>query len=547
MKHLSTITIGTLLLAACAPSMGNGGMMQEHHNMMNQEHGMGMNMQQNGAAFLPGQGEEVSSFPEAKPSEVLKVENGSTISLNPTLVRKKIGGKEMAMYGYNGEIPGPTISAKQGSTFTVKVTNNIDLPTTVHWHGIRVDNKNDGTDGVTQEAIPTGGSYEYTITVPDEGMYWYHTHVREDVEQPMGLYGAILVAPSKSDAYASVDSEQALILNDLLVAEDGSPVPYGSQNADHTLMGRFGNVFLVNGKEPEPLEIGLGSVVRFSILNASNTRTYRIQQPKGSLLKIVGGDSGRYEKEFFADSFTLSPSERVIAEMYFWDDDVNHGRSVGVTVPFIEADDPAHPAAVVSAKIVGGVVDTDRLPEFKTLRTNADVVKSIDPFRAAFAKEPDHTLLLDLSMMGNAMGHGGMMMGNVPKDGIEWEDTAGMMNTNAMGSMMQWKIIDEATDAANDKITYTAKKGDQLKIRIVNSADSAHPMQHPIHFHGQRFLVLADNGVKNDDLVWKDTVLVRAGHAVDILLDASNPGDWMFHCHIAEHLSNGMMGMLKIE
>jgi FtsP/CotA-like multicopper oxidase with cupredoxin domain len=72
-------------------------------------------------------------------------------------------------------------------------------------------------------------------------------------------------------------------------------------------------------------------------------------------------------------------------------------------------------------------------------------------------------------------------------------------------------------------------------------------MQHPIHFHGQRFLVLSDNGIENNDLVWKDTTLVPAGHTVDILLDVTNPGDWMFHCHIAEHLSNGMMGLLKVQ
>src|SRR3989344_2668035 len=139
-----------------------------------------------------------------------------------------------------------------------------------------------------------------------------------------------------------------------------------------------------------------------------------------------------------------------------------------------------------------------------------------------------------------------MMMSDVPKDGIEWEDTAGMMNTGMMSTMMQWKMIDETTGAANEKIVYKAKVGDKVKIRIVNKSDSAHPMQHPIHFHGNRFLVLSDNGAENANLVWKDTVLVPAGHTVDILLDVSNPGDWMFHCHIAEHLSNGMMGLLKV-
>ena len=88
--------------------------------------------------------------------------------------------------------------------------------------------------------------------------------------------------------------------------------------------------------------------------------------------------------------------------------------------------------------------------------------------------------------------------------------------------------------------------GDIKKIRITNLEDSPHPMQHPIHFHGQRFLVLSVDGKRSDNLVWKDTVLVPAGSTVELLFDMSNPGTWMMHCHIAEHLSNGMMGMFTV-
>ena len=121
-----------------------------------------------------------------------------------------------------------------------------------------------------------------------------------------------------------------------------------------------------------------------------------------------------------------------------------------------------------------------------------------------------------------------------------------MMNAQSNDGALSWIIQDEKTGLKNDDIDYSFKKGSKVKIRIFNDSGSMHPMQHPIHFHGQRFLVLSDNGVKNTDLVWKDTVLVPAGHTVDILLDVSNPGDWMFHCHIAEHLANGMMGLLKV-
>ena len=84
------------------------------------------------------------------------------------------------------------------------------------------------------------------------------------------------------------------------------------------------------------------------------------------------------------------------------------------------------------------------------------------------------------------------------------------------------------------------KVGDKVKIRIFNDPSISDPMQHPIHFHGQRFLVLEKDGVTSKNLVWKDTVLVPIDSYVEILLDITNPGKWMAHCHIAEHLTSGM-------
>lgn len=116
-----------------------------------------------------------------------------------------------------------------------------------------------------------------------------------------------------------------------------------------------------------------------------------------------------------------------------------------------------------------------------------------------------------------------------------------MMNQMSDTKNVTWKIIDDATKKENMGIHWDFKKGDQVKIHITNDPKSPHPMQHPIHFHGQRFLVTSIDGRRNENLVWKDTVLIPSGHSVDILLDASNPGDWMAHCHISEHLESGMM------
>jgi FtsP/CotA-like multicopper oxidase with cupredoxin domain len=86
-----------------------------------------------------------------------------------------------------------------------------------------------------------------------------------------------------------------------------------------------------------------------------------------------------------------------------------------------------------------------------------------------------------------------------------------------------------------------------VKIRLVNEMDSDHPMHHPFHIHGAgRFLVLARDGVAEPNLVWSDTVLVRTGETVDIVLDVTNAGRWMAHCHIAEHHESGMMFSFEV-
>lgn len=122
-----------------------------------------------------------------------------------------------------------------------------------------------------------------------------------------------------------------------------------------------------------------------------------------------------------------------------------------------------------------------------------------------------------------------------------------VMNAMTDTSNMQWSLTDLETGLSNELIDWSFSLGDRIKVRIVNSIESDHPMHHPIHFHGQRFLVLQRNGVASRNLGWKDSVLVRTGETVEILIDAANPGSWMVHCHIAEHFESGMMFSFRVE
>ena len=140
-----------------------------------------------------------------------------------------------------------------------------------------------------------------------------------------------------------------------------------------------------------------------------------------------------------------------------------------------------------------------------------------------------------------AAGHVGAHSHGTP-DGLEWEDLMPDINRASDSCNMLWKLVDRDTGQANWEIDWAFTVGDQVKIRLVNDLEQDHPMHHPFHIHGAgRFLVLCRDCVPEPNLVWKDTVLVRSNQTVDILLDVSNPGRWMAHCHIAEHSQSGMM------
>ena len=189
------------------------------------------------------------------------------------------------MLAYNGSIPGPTLKVKQDSKVIVHVTNEGDHEATVHWHGLRLENRFDGTHE-TQAPIPVGETFTYEISFPDPGAYWYHPHIREDYGQEMGLYGNILVAPPDPEYWPPAHREVALTLDDILI-EEGKVAAFSPEETTHVAMGRFGNVMLISGEAALELEAKQGEVVRLYLTNTANTRVFNVALP-GAQMKLVG-------------------------------------------------------------------------------------------------------------------------------------------------------------------------------------------------------------------------------------------------------------------
>ena len=189
-----------------------------------------------------------TGLPSVERTTLHRLRDGDRLALEIAPVVKNIGGSNIRMIAYNGSISGPTLHVDQGSEIIVDVTNNGDVETTVHWHGLRLDNRFDGVPIDTQAPIEIGGVFSYRIKFPDPGFYWYHPHLREDYGQEMGMYGTIIVEPTDSSYWPRVDRQLSITLDDLLI-EDGMIAPFSRSGPTFTAMGRFGNVLLVNGEE----------------------------------------------------------------------------------------------------------------------------------------------------------------------------------------------------------------------------------------------------------------------------------------------------------
>jgi hypothetical protein len=185
---------------------------------------------------------------------------------------------------------------------------------------------------------------------------------------------------------------------------------------------------------------------------------------------------------------------------------------------------------------------------FGVLRQDSSGSIELERYRRLADDAPEKILVLTLETTGlPPITQRLMQLDSIYFPPVEWSGTMPMMNWASTGRQVRWILRDPATGRENMDLDWRFSRGQPVRIRLVNERHSIHAMQHPIHLHGQRFLILAVNGEQTRNLVWKDTVLVPAGGTVDILLDPSNPGRWMGHCHIAEHLSAGMMMPFTVE
>jgi len=404
-----------------------------------------------------------------------------------------------AMWTYNGSSPGPLLQAKVGDTVRVHVVNQLDQPTSIHWHGVRVPFDMDGVQVPGVYPIGSGESFTYEFVVRDAGTFWYHPHVAPHVQVEAGLFGALIVHEAE-ELRPDVDADRVIFLDDILLEEDGSIAE--STMEHHTQMhGRAGNYLLVNGGEIlEPIQIAAEGAERWRLVNVANSRTMDLQFP-GLEVRLIGGDAGLWKQDWTRNitELSLPVGARVELEVRTASD----------------LDEGGLEALVQSVTAWGSPFMDEVLIAPVQLDTSADTVSRTghlaDPTYALPPADADSDIDKTLDL-------------NVAFD----------ENDQAV-----WTVEDQSWP---DYESWVVDLGELQVIRLRNLVG----FEYPFHLHGVLFTILSRDGAAVDEPGLRDTVMLPGNSSVVIAAEFTEPGYWLYHSSLLEYAALGMAGLIEV-
>ena len=441
------------------------------------------------AEMLRGFHEEFEgSYPlEAPPSTGVK---DWSITAAPTEV-EIFDGRTMQVWSYNGQVPGPTLRLTLGQTVRVRLKNELPMPTTIHWHGVRVPNDMDGVPEVTQPPVQPGETFVYEFTPKDAGTFWFHPHVRSMEQVERGLYGLLIVEDAEPLPYSR---EVVWVLDDWRLTGDGTQIdPNFATRSDLAHDGRWGNVIAINGRLNPTVDVRPGERIRLRMLNSANGRVF-VPDLWRLDAKLIAVDGMFFARPYNPRRFELAPGNRLDFDITFKPEDA--GRVIPVFDRWARK-----PNKLAVIRVLDEVVPTPDFP--------VPTASRVPHWAGAETLDPTLEYVLN-ARTGGPMG-------------------------------VQWTLNDIAYSPHNRRDTLYYDEW--AKIRFTNLSSRIHPM----HMHGVFFKLLSRNGRPMDERFWRDTVLTHPRETVEIGLIPWDEGAWMLHCHILEHAAAGMMTIVEVE
>ena len=403
---------------------------------------------------------------------------------------------------YNGQTPGPALTARKGDELEVDFLNQLDQPTTIHWHGIRNLNEMDGVPDLTQAAVEPGERFTYRFPLKDAGSFWYHAHNRTYEQVARGLYGPLIVTEQ-----AAKDSDRDL----LLMADDWrldadyrlDDASFGSFH-DWSHGGRLGNWLTINGLSQPEVFVPSSGPVRLRLMNAANARVLSFQLADKQPMQIIALD-GAPCSPFEVETLRLGPAQR--ADVLIADSSVLSSLLEVTGAP-----------GFVAARFIQ-----------KTKTSPAPDSIPADPWYSF--PDTSKARIVDIHMQGGAMG-------NLTSAVFEGEERS--LRDLAMNDQKFWAFNGQV--GGYDHLLADLNRGDVTVLRVFNDTR----WEHTMHLHGHHFWVNSREFGTAERPVLRDTYLMAPGETAELVFVADNPGLWLFHCHMLEHHAGGMGGVIAI-
>jgi FtsP/CotA-like multicopper oxidase with cupredoxin domain len=393
------------------------------------------------------------------------------------------------VWSYNDQIPGPLIRAKVGSTMVIEFANRLKEPSSIHWHGLRIENAMDGVPGVTQDPVGPGETFRYRLKLEDAGTFWYHPHFNSSEQLERGLKGVFIVEEAEKQPWSQ---DWIWLMDDWLLQKDGTIYPQFNTGRDLMHDGRWGNVATINGKNRPEYAVKPGERIRLRLINGANARIFS-PQIEGLAAEVIAVDGKPVSKIFPFQSFVLSPGNRI---------------DLDIRIPT----QAAGKTFIVEDRF------TRRALPLATIKVNHS-----EPVSPPEINPPTATGFIPAQIFENVDA------------GKTWDLNAIRGGKFGIGWTMNRKHWPDA-----DKADYPL--GVPQKVTFKNSSSRLHPM----HIHGVFFRVLERNGKKAVEAFTRDTVLVGPRESVTIGFVPEHPGIWLTHCHIQEHAEAGMMTTIDV-
>lgn len=406
--------------------------------------------------------------------------------------------KDVMSYGTDG-MP-PTLRMKQGVPYSARLTNALTEPTTVHWHGLRIDNKMDGVPFLTQPYVYTGDNFDYTFTPPDAGTFWYHPHCNTLTQMGHGMTGVLIVEAAGDPQF---DSEIVLNLRDWRLGGDGQFIaPFRPRDAAKS--GTYGTVRTTNWLREPQYDAPAGGLTRLRIVVTDVTRIFSLKI-EGAEATVIAIDGNPVPKRFPLDLLLLGPGQRLDLAVRMPDSEGSVATLADIR--------GTKPMTIASFRAVGGSLrrnlgDLAPLAENPVAKADLSTAERIPLILSATAENAATD-----SICGS-LGYSFWAINKVPWPGDTPDPTAPLAEL---------------------------KLGRSYVINMENVT----PHTHPIHLHGMSFTVISSSTRDVMPLV-SDTYLIQPDEKVQLAFVADNPGDWLLHCHIIEHQKTGMTCYFRV-